>query len=63
MELGKQIKKYRTEAMMSEVFRVSLDHIYYFTGSAGTTRNVMEMVWNGTVFMLVWNWNVFCCQD
>ena len=97
MELGKQIKKYRTEAslsqeelaakifvsrqtisnwendknypdikslvLMSEVFRVSLDHIYYFTGSAGTTRNVMEMVWNGTVFMLVWNWNVFCCQD
>ena len=37
--------------------------IYCFADSTYTACNVMEVVWNGIVFMFVWNRNVFCCQN
>ena len=51
MELSKQIKN------------IEQRQIYRFIDSTCTTCNVMEVVWNGIVFMFVWNRNVFCCQN
>ena len=37
--------------------------VLFIADSTYTACNVMEVVWNGIVFMFVWNRNVFCCQN